>query len=627
MHLLRASCLSLVIAANAFASAQSDGETWLRERYAKREVHIPMRDGAKLFAAIYEPRDRSRTYPILLRRTPYSVRPYGEEHFPSVLGPSRAMEADGYVFVLADVRGRYLSEGEFENMRPHGAASSGPHAVDESTDTYDTIAWLLDHVDSDSGKVGMWGISYPGFYAAAGMIDAHPALAAVSPQAPIADWWFDDFHHHGAFFLADAFNFMSSFGRARPVPTTESAPGFDHGTPDGWRFFLDIGPLSNVRQRWFGGDVAFWDAFVEHPNYDEFWRARNLLPHLERVAPAVLTVGGWFDAEDLYGPLSVYRAVERQNPSVFNVLVMGPWRHGGWARDDGSRLGEISFGAPTAEFYRNEIERKFFARFLRGEDGALPAEATMFETGTNRWRTFDAWPPKTESRAIYLREAGSLSFEPPPASVELAHDGYLSDPAKPVPYHERIQVRTPPEYMTDDQRFASRRPDVLHYESEPLVAPLTCAGPSTVELWITTTGSDADFVVKLIDVFPRDTPNSAHTTPGRALAGYQMLVRAEVFRARFRESYAEPKALAPGERTRITFPLQDVLHTFQPGHRFAIQIQSTWFPLVDRNPQVFVANPFTAGPDDLRPAWITVERSATHASALTVGVLPPEASR
>ncbi|MBI5432086.1 MAG: CocE/NonD family hydrolase [Planctomycetes bacterium] len=636
------------VVASAHAQSTLPRELELAARYEKREVRIPMRDGARLFAAVYSPRDRSRAHPILMRRTPYSVRPYGDVAFPTALGPSRELEDDGYIFVLADVRGRYLSEGVFADMRPHRGAKRAPNEIDESSDTYDTIEWLLANVENHNGKVGMWGISYPGFYAAAGMIDAHPALVAVSPQAPIADWFFDDFHHHGAFFLADAFNFMSSFGRARPEPTTESAPGVVHGTPDGYEFFLELGPLSNVEARWFHGEVAFWKEFCAHPNCDEFWSSRNLLPHLRDVAPAVMTVGGWFDAEDLYGPLATYRAIEAQDRDAFNVLVMGPWRHGGWARDSGAQLGEVAFGSDTAQFYRERIERPFFERFLKGADFEPPPEAFVFETGANRWRRFDAWPPKVEPHALFLREGRALSFTAPPAtsapsslaaraesaessgpsaSGSLEFDGYLSDPAHPVPYHERIQVRTPPEYMTDDQRFASRRPDVLHFETEPLDAPLTFAGPSLAELWIQTTGSDGDFVVKLIDVFPPETPNLPTTTPGKALGGYQMLVRSEVLRARFRDGYAEPKPLVPDASTRLAWPLQDVLHTFEKGHRIAVQIQSSWFPLVDRNPQTFVPNVFEAREQDFRAAWVRVERSSEHSSCLRVGVLADGASR
>ncbi len=592
---------------------------YIRNNYEKREIRIPMRDGVHLFTAVYLPRDRSRTYPILLKRTPYGVGPYGEEGFPETLGPSEAATRAGYIFVYQDVRGRYLSEGVFENMRPHRSTRPGAE-TDESTDTWDTIDWLIRHLPGHNGKVGMWGISYPGFYAAVGMIDAHPALAAVSPQAPIADWYFDDFFHHGAFFLAHAFNFFSSFGLPRPAPTTESYPRFDHGTPDGYAFFLRMGPLANAERLYLQGRVEFWKAFVEHPTYDSFWKDRNVLPRLRRVAPAVMVVGGWFDAEDLYGPLQIYRHIEELNPGIYNVLVMGPWAHGGWENSTGEALGNIRFGSRTAVHYREEVELRFFESTLRESRTPELPEATVFETGSNQWRSFERWPPETRSLELYLREKRRLAFAPPQAPGWV-WDEYLSDPAHPVPFSEAITPGMAPTYMTDDQRFASRRPDVLAYASEPLREPLTLAGPLEAELWVSTSGTDSDWVVKLIDVFPDDAGTEIPPGGTRPLGGYQMMVRSEVFRGRYRDSYSRPVPFEPNQPVKVRIPLQDVLHTFLPGHRIMVQIQSTWFPLVDRNPQTFVENIFRAEEQDFRPAWQRVFRSQQFPSRLRVGVL------
>lgn len=608
-----------VTAQQQAASAASE----VRASYEKSEYQIPMRDGVKLFTVVYSPRDKSKKYPILLNRTPYGVGPYGPDAYKTSLGPSPLFMKEGYIFVYQDVRGRYMSEGEFVNMRPHKEQKSGPTDTDESTDTYDTIDWLIKNVPNNNGRVGMWGISYPGFYVAVGMIDAHPALKAASPQAPIADWFIgDDFHHNGAFFLPHAFNFLATFGRPRPRPTTETPPRFQHGTPDGYKFFLELGPLQNADRKYFKGDVAFWNEMMEHPNYDDFWKARNTLPHLKNIRPAVMTVGGWFDAEDLYGALNTYKATEKQSPDAYNILVMGPWYHGGWARSDGDSLGAIQFGSKTAEFYRNEIELPFFNCFLKDKcDRKLP-EAYVFETGSNRWRTYTEWPPRAaQPRAIYLREDGKLSFDPP-ANERDAFDEYVSDPNKPVPYINGIAIGMTREYMVEDQRFAARRPDVLVYQTEPLAQDLTAAGPVRVTLYVSSTGTDADYVVKLIDVFPDDAPDPEPNPTGVRMGGYQMLVRGEPFRARFRNSFERPEPLRPGEVTKIEFVMPDINHAFLKGHRIMVQVQSTWFPLVDRNPQKFVPNIYKASEADFEKAVQRVHRSRAHASQITLNVMP-----
>jgi putative CocE/NonD family hydrolase len=613
-----------------------DPAVWIAANYHKRQVRIPMRDGATLFTTIYAPGEpKADKLPMLMVRTPYSVGPYGEDEFPAKLGPHPSMMRDGYIFVYQDVRGRFMSDGEFVNMTPHASSKSGPAGTNESTDTFDTIAWLLDNVEGHNGRVGQWGISYPGFYAAAAVIDAHPALVAVSPQAPIADWWYDDFRHQGAFFLPHLFNFIYAFGQAREGLVQAWPDRFDHGTPDGYEFFMRLGTAANVNERHFHHEIAFWDEVMAHPNYDEFWQARNLLPHLEAVAavgPAVMTVGGWFDAEDLYGPLHIYAALERADPSARNTLVMGPWRHGGWARSGGDRLGDVSFGRPTSLEYQAEVERRFFAVELghpvaaEYEGCAALPEAFMFETGANRWRQFEQWPPATRDMSLWMAADGELASQLPSARKP-SFDAFVSDPARPVPFTTAIAKGMTAEYMIDDQRFAARRPDVLVYQTEALTEAWTIAGPVSATLWVSTDQRDADWVVKLIDVFPDDTPDHEGLREGMHMGGYQMMVRSEVVRGRVRDDPSTPKPFVPGQPTRVTVPLQDVLHTFEPGHRVMIQVQSTWFPLLDRNPQAWVDSIYAATEADFAIAEHRVYRDAKHPSAIRFGVLPPGAAQ
>jgi uncharacterized protein len=624
---LRRPCLLTLLLLPGIANGQpsDDIPKYIREHYTKQEYQIPVRDGVRLFTAVYAPKDRSRTYPMLMLRTPYSVSPYGTDQFPGSLGPSSLFVKEGYIFVNQDVRGCFRSEGQFEDMRPHIDQKVSASEIDESSDTYDTVDWLVKHVPNNNGKVGQWGISYPGFYSAAGMIDAHPALKAVSPQAPIADWFFDDFHHHGAFFLPHAFNFLATFGQPRPRPTTRWPDRFNHHTPDGYQFFLDLGPLKNANERYFKDRIPFWDQLCEHPNYDTFWQQRNLLPHLKHVAPAVMTVGGWFDAEDLYGALQIYRAVEKQNPGIFNVLVMGPWRHGGWHRTDGERLGNIDFGAKTARFYQKQMEFAFFQHFLQGKGNPHLPEAYVFETGVNRWRQFDHWPPKpVQEKRLYFHAGGKLSFEAP-TDAKAVCDEFVSDPNRPVPFTEAVSTGMTAEYMTDDQRFAARRTDVLAYETAPLTSDITLAGPLVADLRVSTSGTDSDWVVKLIDVFPGDVKDYPRMDPHEHLGGYQMMVRSEVIRGRFRNSYEHPEPFVANQPTQVKLPLQDVLHTFGKGHRIMIQVQSSWFPLVDRNPQKYVDNIFMADDKDFTKATQRVYRSKEQPTSVQVGVLPAEA--
>ena len=585
------------VAALPSTAAAADAADSVRSRFTKYEYRIPMRDGVKLFTSVYVPKDAggSRRYPILLNRTPYSVAPYGSDAYPDSVGPSEAAAKEGFIFVYQDVRGRFMSEGQFVDVRPFNPAK-GPKDVDESSDTWDTIEGLLKRVRFHNGKVGVWGISYPGFYAAMAAIDAHPALAAASPQAPIADWFIgDDFHHNGAFFLPHAFNFYTAFGKPRPEPTTKWPPRFDHGTADGYEFFMRAGPMPNLDRKYLKGEVAFWKEVMAHESYDAFWQARNTRPHLKAVKPAVLTVGGWFDAEDLFGALETYRSIESQSPGTANRLVMGPWPHGGWSRGTGDALGKVTFGQPTSKFFEEQIELPFFRYYLKGGDDPKLPEAYVFETGANAWHTLDAWPPR-EARplALYLSGSGRLSRESPSETAE-AFDEYVSDPAKPVPFIEGVDVGMEREYMVADQRFAGRRPDVLVYETEPLEEDLTIAGPITASLSVSTTGTDSDWVVKLIDVYPDDYPPQPGETAGdrsrpvrSKMGGYEQLVRGEPFRGKFRKSFEKAEPFVPGQVATVEFKMPDAFHTFRRGHRVMVQVQSSWFPLVNLNPQTFV---------------------------------------
>ena len=598
--------------------AEANRGEYIRANYTKFEYRIPMRDGTRLFTCVYVPNDRSKKHPILMMRTPYAVGPYGADRYKNRLGPTAQYEKEGFIFAFQDVRGRYMSEGEFVNMRPHIANKEGTQ-TDESTDTYDTIEWLLKNIENHNGRVGQWGISYPGFYCSAGMIDSHPALKAVSPQAPIADWFWDDMHHHGAFVLPLTFLFFSSFGQKRDGPTTERAKGIDLKTPDGYQFFLDLGPVSNANgPQYLDGKIDFWNEVIKHPNYDEFWQARNILPHLKNITANVLTVGGWYDTEDLYGPLKTYRSIEQHNPGIQNTLVMGPWSHGGW-RGDGRELGDTSFGFKTAELFRKQVELPFFNKHLKGKGKPDIPEALVFETGANRWRRFDSWPPEQRTKKqLHMRANGKLSFDAPAAEGD-ASDAYISDPAKPVPYTAEISRGWSTYYMAEDQRFAARRPDVLVYQSEPLEDDVTLAGPIQANLFVSTTGTASDFVVKLIDVYPGKYEGEKKGKEDRG--GQQTLVRADVLRGRFRESYEVPKPFTAGEVTKLSFELQDVLHTFKRGHRIMVQVQSTWFPFIDRNPQKYVPNIFEAKAEDFIVVTNRVHRSKAHPSHLEVGVL------
>ena len=592
----------------------------LSARYAKSEVRIPMRDGVRLFTAVYQPRDTSRAYPIMLARTPYSVAPYGPAAYPRFVGPSPRFSDEGFIVVYQDVRGRFMSEGDFVHMTPW-RGMAGARSTDESTDTYDTIDWLVKHIPHNNGRVGVWGISYPGFFAAASLVNAHPALKAVSPQAPQADWLLgDDVHHHAAFLLASAFEFFATSGLARPAPTTQRPARFDFGTDDGYKFFLDMGPLSNADRLYLKGRAPFWNDMMAHGTDDAFWQARRVGPHLKNVTPAVLAVSGWYDANNLRGALIVHESIERQSPSTANRIALGPWAHGGWSRGPGDALGELRFGASTSQFFRDSIEFPFFKHYLEGGEDLTLAPATAFETGTNRWRTFDSWPPRSATpRALYLHANGTLSLTAPSGSEGDGFDQYVSDPTKPVPFLERPNTGMKPDYMAYDQRFTSTRPDVLVYQTEPLAADLTIAGSMRPTLFVSTSGTDSDWIVKLIDVHPDAA--SADSTITATTAGFQELVRGDVMRGKFRHSYAKPEAFVPGKVEEVTFGTDDVLHTFKKGHRIMVHIQSSWFPLVDRNPQKFV-DIYRAKESDFTKATERVYHSSRFPSHVELPVLP-----
>jgi putative CocE/NonD family hydrolase len=600
---------------------QPVNEAYIREHYTKYEYKIPMRDGIHLFAAVYAPKDDSERHPILLTRTPYSAKPYGVDRYPNPGGPMRNYAKEKFIFVISDVRGRYASQGEFMQVRPHKPKKSSANDIDESTDAYDTIDWLVKNIPNNNGKVGMMGISYPGFYTAAGMIDSHPALKCASPQAPVADWFIgDDFHHNGAFYLAHAFRWLSAFGQTLDEPTREQPKLFDYKTPDGYEFYLNIGPLANIDRRHFKGKIAFWDKLMEHGEYDAFWQARNIRPHLKNVKAAVMTVGGWYDAEDLFGPLEVYREVEKNNPGIYNTLVIGPWHHGQWSGDSGERLGNVRFFAKTGEFYRDNIELPFLKRFLKDDTKVELPEAYVFETGTNQWRRYDQWPPQnTREQSLYFHPGGRLAFEPP-TSQGSKYDEYISDPAKPVPFIPNIAIGMTVEHMLDDQRFASSRTDVLVYQSDVLEEDITIAGPITASLFVSTSGTDSDWVVKLIDVYSGDFPNPQPNPSGVEMGGYQQLVRGEAMRGKFRDSFSEPKPFKPGEMSKVEYVMPDAYHTFRRGHRIMVHVQSSWFPLVDRNPQTF-CDIYSARAEDFQKATQRIYRTPQASSQVRLRVL------
>ena len=602
---------------------------WIVTHYTKIEKQIPMRDGAKLFTAIYLPNDTTIAHPILMNRTPYSCAPYGENKFTDRLW-TRADSAyfyRGYIWVMQDVRGMFMSEGTFEDVRPFYPEKRTSKDVNESTDAYDAIEWLIKNIPHNNGKVGVSGISYPGFYATMAALSTHPALKAVSPQAPVTDWFIgDDFHHKGVFFMMDGFDFYRVFGIPRPQPVTDWKHLPDIKSDDAYNFFLHNGTFAQIKNRFFRDTIKFWNDVAAHPDYDNWWQARNARNACVDVKPAILITGGLFDAEDCYGAWNLYKAIRNQSPKTSCRIVEGPWFHGGWARSKGTHLGNISFvtddpvQSNTSEYYWKNFELPFFEYYLKGQGSVENiAPANVFITGENKWHEFLSWPPPVTAAAnFYLDENRNLSNKKPAAKESF--DGYNSDPMKPVPYTEDVHYQRTREYMTDDQRFASRRPDVLVYKSEILGEDITVTGPVTADLFVSLSTTDADFVVKLIDVLPDDFKYADSTFTIYPMGGYEMLVRGEIMRGRYRKSFSAPEAFVPGEITEVKFELPDVAHTFKKGHRIMIQVQSTWYPLADRNPQQFI-NPYTCGPRDLVKSNIRVYHDALHASTVVLPVL------
>lgn len=624
--------------------AQTINQEWVTKHYSKKEINIPMRDGTKLYTVVYAPKDNSfdeteakdlkEKHPFLMMRTPYSCAPYGESNFSKRLYEThwRNYLKEGYIIVIQDVRGRWMSEGTFEDVRPFNAKASRASAttknktdIDEASDTYDAVDWLVKNIPNNNGNVGVFGISYPGFYSTMAALSGHPAIKAVSPQAPVTDWFMgDDFHHNGAFMLNDAFSFYTSFGQPRPKPTTIGPKEFNFYTNDNYKFYLETGALSNF-SKLMGDSILFWKDVMNHPNYDSWWKARDARVGCKNIKPAMLVVGGLFDAEDCYGAWELYKAIEKQSTITNNKIVMGPWFHGGWGRSKGDYLGNIRFGSNTSEYYQQQIELPFFNYHLKAKGNLNTlSEATVFFTGENQWKKLDTWPPKNAiATNLYFSENETLSFSTPQKSS--SSTSYVSDPSKPVPYTEGVKTFRTREYMTDDQRFASGRTDVLTFKTPILESDLTVAGNITANLKISISTTDADFIVKLIDVFPDDyVYDTLVYGKGNGTAyemgGYQMLVRGEIMRGKFRQSFEKPEAFVPNEITTVTFKLPDVAHTFIKGHRLMVQVQSSWFPLADRNPQQFI-DIYHCNDKDFVKSEIKLHHDATNASSIVLPIV------
>jgi uncharacterized protein len=606
------------------AQEVNQDSAFIADNYYKLERMITMRDGVRLFTAIYIPRNEKEKYPFLMTRTPYSCRPYGEARFPKRwLGPDRLLMHEKYIFVYQDVRGRYKSEGKFEEMTPAVDDKKSKKDVDESSDTYDTIDWLLENIKNNNGKVGVCGISYPGFYASASLVNAHPAIKAVSPQAPVTDEFIgDDANHNGAFYLLDNFDFSQHFLGVRTDSGASYKPAFEYESKDAYSFFMNMEPLKNTNDsKYFNHQAKIWNEYLQHDTYDDYWKARNIRTHLKNIIPAVLVVGGWFDAEDLFGSLHTFEAIKQQSPANKNIwLVMGPWKHGEWGGIKQSGFPTYNIESQN-EFYHEEIESKFFNYYLKDKGEFNLPQATVFETGVNQWKKYNSWPPAENSpRTFYLQSGGNISASPSASG----YDEYISDPANPVPYTKGVYAHRNNDYVMEDQRFASERKDVLTYQTDILTSDISVSGRLKVDLFISSTGTDADFIVKLIDVLPDNEPDFQTTytlknvthTDTHHLAGVQRLERAEVFRSKFRNSYEKPEALIPGQITEVKFDMNDIAHNFKKGHRIMVQVQSTWFPLVDINPQKFVSIP-TSAKDDFQKATIHLY----HNSSVTLPVI------
>lgn len=603
-------------------SQQDADSAWMRDNYIKSEYFIPMRDGVKLYTAVYTPKDTAEAQPILMQRTPYSCRPYGKNNYRKRLGPNVYLMKERYIFVYQDARGRYKSEGNFTEMTPYIENKQSNNDVDESSDTYDTIEWLLKHT-KNNGRVGIYGISFPGFYSTAALPGAHPALKAVSPQAPMSDEFIgDDCNHNGAFFLLDNFGFYSRFDGPRAANGESYKPFFTTDYKDAYQYFLDLGPLKNVNTpNYFYDTNSTWRQTIKHDTYDAYWQSRNIRRHLKNIKPAVLVVGGWFDAEDLFGALKTYTAIEQLSPGNNAKLVMGPWTHGGWAASSWRSFADYHFGADLNAVYQQQVETPFFNYYLKDKGSFDLPEVLLFETGSNKWKSYDIWPPvQSEPVAFYFNNNKQMTTDKPVSAKAVTR--YISDPGNPVPYTDGVWEDRNNKYMAEDQRFAAKRADVVYFQTEPLQNDMTLTGETGVNLFVSVTGSDADFIVKLIDVWPDGAylskPDSA-TNP-KSMSGYQQMVRADVFRGKFRESFEKPVPFIKDKVEKVAFSLNEVAHTFKKGHRIMVQVQSSWFPLVDRNPQTFGYIP---GMDkkDFKKATISIYHNAEYSSNVVLPVM------
>ncbi|MBK8943883.1 MAG: CocE/NonD family hydrolase [Ignavibacteriae bacterium] len=616
-----------IISSNSTFSINDDS-LFFAQNYDKQEITIKMRDGINLFTAIYLPKNKTEKQPIIIWRSPYSCQPYGKQnYFTRSLNTFLHFIKNNYIIVIQDVRGRFMSEGNFVDMRPHIPNKMNNSQVDESSDAYDTIEWLVKNVENNNGNVGVWGISYPGFYAAMAAIDAHPNLKAVSPQAPIADWFIaDDMHHYGALSLTMTFNFFNQFGVTRNELTKIWPDGVNFNSPDAYNFYLKLGSLKNINKLYFKNNIAFWDSVISHPNYDFYWQEKNTLPHFNNIKPAILTVGGWFDGEDLYGAINTYQSIERKNSKIDNNLVLGPWPHGGWTRTDGNKFGDINLNSNTSKFYVDSIELPFFNYYLKNEGKLNLAEAYIFETGKNIWNKFDQYPPQNIAEInLYLNSENAITFSYPQNS-KIIFDEYISDPNKPVPYTSKfIDAKDYyyKEYLNEDQRFASTRQDVLVYETEILQNDFSIVGPIETELFVSTSGTDSDWIVKVIDVFPDSTKDIKIGDTEIEMGGYQMLVRGEILRGKYRNSLEFPEPFSPNEITKVKIYLNDACHTFKKGHKIMIQIQSSWFPLFDRNPQKFI-DIYNADESDFQKATQRIYFSKNYPSKIKLNKLITE---
>ncbi len=565
-----------------------------------------MRDGVRLHTEINIPKGAAAPLPILMTRTPYNAASGTSQ---LVRGGFRELASDGYIFVFQDIRGRYGSEGQFEMMRPPRDNPGDPKSIDEGTDTYDTIDWLIKNVSNNNGRAGIFGISYPGWLTVAATVDPHPALKAVSAQAAMGDTWIgDDFHHNGAFRLSYGFEYPAS------LEMTKAEYSFPFDRFDLYEWYLGLAPLASANDKWFHNKLATYNAFIDHPDYDGYWQRRSAPRYLKNPTVPNLNVIGWWDQEDYYGPLAIYRKLEQSDTRHWNYVVVGPWNHGGWSHSSGRTLGQVDFGSDTSRYFRESIEAPWFAYWLKGKgDGRFP-EARTFQTGTNEWKDYDAWPPRgIEQRNLYLRAGDGLSFDAPPETE--AFDSYVSDPANPIPYRERPMGPTYGSrpgwatWLVVDQRKFDHRPDMLEWKSEPLTAPVTVSGNIVAHLFASTTATDSDWVAKLIDVYPEDDAR---------LRGYELMIAGEIFRGRYRKSFEHPEPLKPNEIEEFVVDLHTDNHVFLKGHRMMVQVQSTWFPVYDRNPQKYVPNIYRADPGDYQKATQRIYRSRQYPSHLTL---------